>query len=212
MASLKLTQTKTVVGSRYGVQSLAFNATPEKLRNCFVVQPTGDATYERLVGVADAADLDDVGEPVNPLNRWYDASVSLVSAIPGDILRVLSPRAEWDPALPSYLEFGVTGVDGTRAVVDDAFWCVVPAGAWELRRGASVILTGTTGSAQRQNTAALLYRADRWVGVYDEPADALDHLSSVSFGVKQLVSALSLSPAEFLAAAPGNPINSTFEG
>lgn len=209
---LQLTQTKLFTGSRFAVRHLAFNPSPEKLRNCFIVEPATGIDLERLVRVATLTDLDDGTIPANPMNNWWDGDVSLASAAPGDILRVMLPPGEWDSALPAYLDFAVSGVENDAAVIEGAFWWMVRGKEWELVRGGSTILSGTDGGAYRQDPDALVYKTDRWVGAFDLAAEALDHLTATQFYVKQLVDSAGMNPAEYMAAAPGNPVNSTFEG
>ncbi len=209
--SVTLTQRKIVVGPLYGVQEQATKAAPAKLGTPFVMSLSVAPDRERMIRVANDADL---GMYVaNPLDKWGDGTDDFVTggtaAAPGDVLVIDWPPGTWDPSFPSSMSFNILAVGSGRLTVDVPFWENV-AGPfyWHIvRSGITTIRTGTQGFTERHlGIAVSTFLCDRAVVMFTDVQDALDHLVAVQASVSALEVTVASEPDLYRNNPPGNPV------
>jgi len=223
-ASVQLEQRKVIAGPdeenpRFGVQQRVITASPTKLADCFVIEPATGQDLERLVRVATLDDVDDSEIPINPLSYFSVEGETFSTSSPGFTLRIFNFPGEWGAADGTegddpYKSFSILLVDpDNRLLIDGFFWTKLAAGSVQysiVNNADATIDSGSDGTTEREDDEAVLFKASTFTPIFDSPTEALDHMTSVQFSVKALANAASLSPAQFLAYAPGNPVVNTY--
>lgn len=200
-ASLTLTQTKLVAGTVYAVRSTVTTATPSLLLAPFLLVGelfTRLATLEELQGGAFALDeltafVDTVTDPT-------------VGAVLGDTLRILTPPELWDDSAPSYMDFTIEAIEGSRLVVSPPFPAMASALSWETRNGAGVISSGMHAATNRYGVSLATSRVSTFTAQFADPITATQHLEAVQAYTDALVLSAASDADTFRNAAPGNPV------
>ena len=226
--SVTLTQTKFQAGSRWAVDTLASAASPTRLGFPFVMRSTpGGTDPEMFLRVATAAEVQTGGLLSNALDLFHETTDTLLNAytwVSGDLLRVYTTVPEWASLGAAPYDFLLTGkvastLPGTpwRLQVATPFpfavlgTLAVPI-IWEIWRGGAMHLTGNgLGETVRTSEMITIFRSDRFVGVFDQPADALDHITSVQAMLKALRDDQIFAATDYTNYPPGNPISNTYD-
>lgn len=228
--TLTLAQRKVFTGTaprtgRFAVQSTVTPSSSggDAVAAAFILGPALGVDQERLLRMLDLTVPADVALPVNPLNHFKDAVVDIsVVAVPS-VLRIgmITPSdppapGEWDElgSLPDTLDFSVTAPDvpNQRIRIEGAFRWSAQNLVWEVRSLdlSTVLLSGTNGYTEREDTGLLEWRADRFTAAFEESPAALDHIAVTQAYVRSLAKQANVDPTAYLQMPPGNPINNTY--
>lgn len=225
--AVTLTQTKFKASARWAVTTLASAASPTRLGYPFVLQSTpGGTDPETFLRVATNAEVQTGGLPTNALDLFHETTDLLLNAyawVAGDVLRISTLVPEWDITGPDY-DFVILGrVASTlpgvpwRLQVETPFpFCKIGTAplplVWSIMRGGALHMVGNAlGATRRTDETVTTFITDRYVGVFDQAADALDHTLSVQAMVKALRDDQVFATTDYTNYPPGNPITNTYD-
>lgn len=176
------------------------------------------APFKVLVGgtadsstVASFVDVDPLGAPLalNPQTRFTRATPFLGLAAMGDELFIANPPEQWGLP-PGGVGYEVTLVDADGILVNRPFWTREVGISWELKRSGVTIGTGSDGATLRKDITTGYFLDSQFQSAFATPGEALTHLAYTQSMLTSLSEEIRIAGQQYLSAAPGNPINTSY--